>query len=331
MNSGNKIILVIGIARSGTTWLGKIFDSHPDVIYKHEPDSVIKLTKVPLFPELSDSRLYEKCINGYLRKLAGMNAASICTKLPIFKKSYLNGFAYGLLKVNSMIAKLALRYLSFNVPILQPYQYDPSRHWLVWKSIESMSRLGVIRKASDNLKIVFLIRHPCGFVASLMQGKKYGYMPTVGNVDIDVPLWERRLKCNVSKRHNLTLSSVMRMSQVEELAWRWMVDNDQALEDLDGARDTYSVIYDKLCSDPLSEAMKIFEFCCLPWSSTTEKFLKASTSRNDSHYFSVFKNPKVAANKWKDTLSKEQIRTIWEIVSQSRTAEFFCNNFKIDL
>jgi Sulfotransferase family len=33
------LILVLGAPRSGTTWLGKIFDSHPDVLYRHEPES----------------------------------------------------------------------------------------------------------------------------------------------------------------------------------------------------------------------------------------------------------------------------------------------------
>jgi len=56
----NRIILVFGMPRSGTTWLGKIFDSHMDLIYLHEPDSEIKLKGIPL---LVRSNCYSKYQN----------------------------------------------------------------------------------------------------------------------------------------------------------------------------------------------------------------------------------------------------------------------------
>src|SRR6185312_4530492 len=46
-------ILIFGLPRSGTTWIGKLFDSHPDTLYRHEPDSVRRLS-MPLFPEKED-------------------------------------------------------------------------------------------------------------------------------------------------------------------------------------------------------------------------------------------------------------------------------------
>jgi len=33
-------ILILGSPRSGATWLAKIFDSHPDILYRHEPDEL---------------------------------------------------------------------------------------------------------------------------------------------------------------------------------------------------------------------------------------------------------------------------------------------------
>ena len=38
MSEASAPILLFGMPRSGTTWLGKIFDSHPQVLYRHEPD-----------------------------------------------------------------------------------------------------------------------------------------------------------------------------------------------------------------------------------------------------------------------------------------------------
>ena len=34
-------ILIVGAPRSGTTWLAKIFDSHPATLYRHEPDEIV--------------------------------------------------------------------------------------------------------------------------------------------------------------------------------------------------------------------------------------------------------------------------------------------------
>jgi len=42
-------LFIVGMTRGGNTWLGKIFDAHPDVLYRHEPDSILKTKTVPAF------------------------------------------------------------------------------------------------------------------------------------------------------------------------------------------------------------------------------------------------------------------------------------------
>ena len=32
----DRLVMVLGAPRSGTSWVGKIFDSHPDVLYRRE-------------------------------------------------------------------------------------------------------------------------------------------------------------------------------------------------------------------------------------------------------------------------------------------------------
>ena len=52
-------ILLFGMPRSGTTWLGKIFDSHPLVLYRHEPDTWQRLTDVPIVAGRVTTPTYE--------------------------------------------------------------------------------------------------------------------------------------------------------------------------------------------------------------------------------------------------------------------------------
>lgn len=54
----HSVILLCGIPRSGTTWIGKIFDSHPDTLYRHEPDSGKVLGSVPLVAPIADVEKY---------------------------------------------------------------------------------------------------------------------------------------------------------------------------------------------------------------------------------------------------------------------------------
>jgi len=43
---------------------------------------------------------------------------------------------------------------------------------LVWKSIESLGRLGVISGCLDACHGVHIIRHPCGYVSSILKGEE---------------------------------------------------------------------------------------------------------------------------------------------------------------
>src|SRR4051812_19968507 len=70
---GAGITLILGAPRSGTSWLGKIFDSHPDVVYRHEPDST------SLGKRLLSLHAYDlgssADARGYLRRLADIRTA----------------------------------------------------------------------------------------------------------------------------------------------------------------------------------------------------------------------------------------------------------------
>ncbi len=70
-----RIIFIIGFGRSGTTFLAKLLDSHPDVLYRHEPDSVLENTEIPFIPDESDLKRYRNHARSYVESLCNVNAS----------------------------------------------------------------------------------------------------------------------------------------------------------------------------------------------------------------------------------------------------------------
>ena len=81
-------ILLFGMPRSGTTWLGKIFDSHPLVLYRHEPDTWQRLADVPILADRATRPTYETRLRAFVDSLPAMRADRVCGKRPLFPKSY---------------------------------------------------------------------------------------------------------------------------------------------------------------------------------------------------------------------------------------------------
>ena len=59
------------MSRSGTTWIAKIFDSHPNTHYRHEPNSGGALTTMPLIAPIADK--YNYIISQFIERLEDMN------------------------------------------------------------------------------------------------------------------------------------------------------------------------------------------------------------------------------------------------------------------
>src|SRR3546814_2503736 len=79
---------IIGGARSGTTFLGKLLDIHPDVLYRHEPDSVLVNTEIPFVPRVDELQRYVGPARHYLDALCYVRATKVSGQAPYFDKTY---------------------------------------------------------------------------------------------------------------------------------------------------------------------------------------------------------------------------------------------------
>lgn len=332
MNSNTQLgpILLFGMPRSGTTWLGKIFDSHPDTLYRHEPDSFGRLNFMPIAPEPDEAPLYAKQLEDFVHTLPALRDTKIAASLPSFAKSYLsypqhlwNEFAIRWAKLEAKFKGEARTHLWLPA--------STTRHARVlWKSIESVSRLGTITTALPKAVGVLIIRHPCGYVASVIRGKNQKQFTDGESVGEDLPLLALLTRTRIANEYGITLQKLRQAPPIERLAWQWALCNDKALVETTSENRILTIRYEDLCQNPEAVTRRMFDWTGLEFSAQTQAFIKASTRTHQSRYYSVFKNPEIAAHSWHSSLSQEIQRAVHRVVAKTRAGSLFVDDRKKD-
>lgn len=317
------LVLLFGMPRSGTTWLGKIFDSHPDTLYRHEPDSRGTLNALPMFACNGDAEKHRLFLQEYVRLLPAIRDEKVSASLPIFAKRYYNAPQLALRKLLVYGTKAAARLLgSLPVPDVVNVT-DRSDVTVVWKSIESLGRLGVLTRLFPEARCLLILRHPCGYVSSVLRGdaKRKFESGTPSSEDWDV--YRMLLELPVARQRGLELAAVKAMTPVERLALRWALYYEHALTETAGMENVLAVRYEDFCEYPQQETQKAYAHCRLAWTPETARFIADSTSHENTAYYSVFKDPKVAASKWKQQLSADDVGQIMQIVTRFQAGSYY--------
>jgi hypothetical protein len=313
-------ILLFGMPRSGTTWLGKIFDSHPDVLYRHEPDTWQRLSDVPIVAGRDGRSAFEARLRTFVESLPAMRADRVCGKRPLFPKSYATRGAVRRYALESALHKVLARAGVRTEPATPPQPACGADYRLAWKSVESLGRLGLVLACVPGARAVHIIRHPCGYVASVLRGEAAARFDH-NTAATDFPIYEMLAGTEPARRRGLTLEKFRAMSAVERLAWRWVIFNEVAFEDTAGETRNRVVYYEELCASPQPVTQTLFEFCELAWHEQTEQFLNDSTSRSRQDYYSVFKDPLASAWRWQAELSPQDTATVARVTAESVPAQ----------
>ncbi len=320
MSLEDPIVLLVGMPRSGTTWIGKIFDSHPDTLYRHEPDSIEPISSLPVTASVRDAERYRADVYAFASRLPGMCSAKVAGSLPVFSKSYRSRIGDYSQQAGIVVAKLASRLFGeWGVPQFLRYERIPQLR-VVWKSIESTGRLGVLLRLLTT-RSVLILRHPCGYVASVLRGEARNKFGDSDGSSEDYGILEMLLETDSARECGLTMETLRAAEPIERLAWRWRLFNDKALKDIQDRADALVIRYEDLCTAPLVQARMLFRFAGLDWSPQTERFLAESTSVSRSGYYSVFKNPREAAWGWRNELSQASIDRIMAVAQAGKAGE----------
>lgn len=318
----NPCILLFGMPRSGTTWIGKLFDSHPDTLYRHEPDSVRRLS-LPQFPEKQTAQQYRAELERFLSSLPQLRSPKIVGKQPLFRKGYQSPAALFAYRASVASAKIAGR-VQRHFPC--PYRptaegYRPVR--LVWKSIESLGRLRVCTEIFPEARAIHLMRHPGGYVASILRGEAARRFDSLKPSAEDLWLLRLLLDTPTGKAHGLDPNQIEQLTPEERLTWVWVLMQEHILADVADSERVLTVRYEDVCAEPLAMTRRMFDFTGLGWQSQTEEFVRASTEAANTGYYSVYKDPQGSAQRWRSELAPPVIERIQRILRKSSLSQFY--------
>jgi hypothetical protein len=92
---------------------------------------------------------------------------------------------------------------------------------------------------------------------------------------------------------------------------------EKTLTDIAECERVLSVDYEEVCADPVGMTQRMFAFAGLDFYPQVERFVQASTGATHKAYYSVFKNPRAAADQWRAELPQPVIDRILAVVRAS--------------
>jgi hypothetical protein len=307
------MILLLGSPRSGTTWIGKILDSHPEVLYRHEPDIVLKNTALPFLPEPDELERHAPEARRYLEALARVRHPRAAGSQPQFPKSY-RGPVSALAHRAFVYAGKAGEALAARLPIPPPPVPDLVRGQaapvLAIKSVSSLGRARLFAEARPDVRIVHIVRHPCAQIASRLRGMRLGLLE--GGTYL-----KSIAATSTARRLGLDLASLEAMTLEEQMAAQWLVLNQKVHEEMAGRPAYHLLDYDAFCKEPLAQARGLFGQLGLRWPEETRAFIEGSSqAQAGGRYFSLFRDSRAEPDKWRKELSPEQSESIQTVLSR---------------
>lgn len=317
------MILIVGSPRSGTTWLAKIFDSHPDVLYRHEPDGECSTNEFPYIVPLESIPQYRDDAKTYLEALPGVRTLKAAASRPYFHKSFRSdgmsflrgGIVLGL-RVAEKLGPIGRPLKGRSIPdFIQRSSIGPSH--TVIKSVIALGRLRLFREAMSDLRSIIILRHPCAHVGSYTRGMKaraLGGRVAIGALS----------QTQEAKSFGLTLDVFERMDLLEQIAWSWVLLNQKALLENAGSDNVAVVRHEDLCVHPQAVVRDLFEFSALPWSPQTDTFINSSSkSSGASGYFDLKRDSVSEVDRWKNMMAVDDIERIMRIARDTVPGRYY--------
>lgn len=316
MNDYRTLTVVLGAPRSGTTWLSKIFDSHPDVVYRHEPDLVAIHADVPHICPDGDEARHVAVTREHFLRLRDLRSLKTVGSRPLFPKSYeMAPLRYAraamLTGLRGMLQVVPAQTVNrVPVPEFIPAERRKQLH-LVMKSVVSMGRAGLLAEALPEARFIMILRNPFGQIASRLRGEAERKLSRRIR-DPELPSLRR------AREFGLTEEVLHNCSDVEYFAWEWAILTQKAIDELEGRENVRLVRHKDLVRDPLAQARRLLEFAGVDWREENAAFVTRSSShQGPDGYFQVMRDRTTVLDRWRKLLSPDQQAQIKGVIRRT--------------
>jgi len=321
MINKKRTILVCGVPRSGTTWIANVLSNSPKAYYLHEPDNeqdnilayIFKkgMHRYPYLNVNDHAASYYK-----LWKIAFEGRIIFKTINKILKTSLIpyNNRIYVYKdpkKINTCLTNKENIILSF----LRRYQnyfikystkkIRPSPQTLVIKSVHCVLSLPWIEKnfAPDTVIIVF--KNPFNIITNYLKIKLGDAIRNIFNQN---RLVKDYFKFLTSSHFDIIKHGTLIQKMAMQIGGFYYFLEKEILKHPNWVK----VLHEDLCSDPINEFHKLFNKLNLEWGKNVENFIRKHDKKGTG--FSINRKSSEEIDKWKRTLSEEQIKEIIDCI-----------------
>ena len=320
-----SVILVIGAPRSGTTWLAKIIDSHPDVLYRHEPDETLPAREGPAREGPFGGGQTHEDWPGLLERWIADRSARTVAKRPFFAKSWQRVGARG---VRTLVAGAVSAASRLPAPLdrlgrvsIPDLMRRPASR-VVIKSVRWADGAAVLARAWPGSRIFYILRHPCGQVASVMRGHRQRRFD-LRKKGTDMP-FDEAAAVRFAAVHGVDGPAFQALPDAAKYAWSWRAFNEPAYDALAPQRNVHVVVYEALCLEPAALARRILAFAGLEWTEQSAAFVaRSATHQGAAGYYGIFRDAVSAAENWRDVMAPEDQVAVRSVVAGSPLAKLW--------
>jgi hypothetical protein len=206
-------------------------------------------------------------------------------------------------------------------PLFRRLYTPPDRRPVIFKEVGNEWLMDAMMSYA-NLPAVYLVRHPCGMVESVMRGQAKGVMST-GRIDH----LESILRDQSPYLYERYAGRFDELTVAEKNALTWRVDVERGYEAIQRSSNGMLVTFEQLCDDAHTVVRRICDHFGLIFTDSMQRLLDRMYDLNDTRrtrrevrnpYFTIFRNPHQQRDRWQSQMADVDCRDVKAVVGDSQ-------------